>query len=223
MWLFSVWLVLAVGAVELRGALLRGLVITQEQVAQVQGEGGAAVVGERAGSLTGLGTESDSVVCLGQGGNQVRGGFVAVLVAGQGEVVRLRVLVSISGCSGGGKVSLEDVFNAANLLGVRQGTVICGKRNVAAIQGLVGVLARVVSGGERIAGQQACLVGGEGAARLTQGGQQKFGQERAQGLGGVRDSLLQVFVCLRGGLGVEQGQESHRCHPSSGQSVRGSQ
>ncbi|CNJ62476.1 Uncharacterised protein [Mycobacterium tuberculosis] len=144
---------------------------------------------------------------LRQGGKQVCGGFVAFLVTGQGEVGRLRILGSAGGCSGGVEVSLEDVFNAANLLGVRQGTVR-GERNVDAVQGLVGVLTRVVSGGEHVAGEQLHLVGGEGAARLTQGGQQKFGQERVQGLGGVRDSFLPGLFCFCGGLGVEQGQES---------------
>ena len=70
------------------------------------------------------------------------------------------------------------------------------------------MLARVVSGGKRVAGEQLRLSGSEGAARLTQGGQQQLGQEGVQGLGGVRDSLLQVLFRLRGGLGVEQGQES---------------
>jgi len=89
-----------------------------------------------------------------QGGDQVRGGFVAVLVAGQGELVRLLVLVSSAGFrSGGGKVSLENVLNTAHQLIVGQGTVICGKRNVDAVQSLVGVLTRVVSGGERVAGE----------------------------------------------------------------------
>ena len=110
---------------------------------------------------------------LGQDGDQVRGGFVAVLVAGQDEVARLRVSLrsaSIGSYSGGGKVSLEDVLNTANQVGIGQGAVIRGKRNVDAAQSLVGVLTRVVSGGKSVAGQQACLVGGEGAARLAQGG-----------------------------------------------------
>ena len=47
-------LVLTAGAVQLSGALLRRLVITEEQIAQVQGEGGAAVVSERAGSFAGV-------------------------------------------------------------------------------------------------------------------------------------------------------------------------
>ena len=36
-------------------------------------------------------------MCLRQGGNQVRGGFVAILVAKQGDVMRLRVLDSSAG------------------------------------------------------------------------------------------------------------------------------
>ena len=110
---------------------------------------------------------------LGQGGNQVRGGFVAVLVAGQDEVARLRVRlgsVSIGSYSGGGKVSLEDILNTANLLGIGQGAVGLSQRRMDAAQSLVGVLTRVVSGGKSVAGQQACLVGCEGAARLAQGG-----------------------------------------------------
>ncbi|CNI64664.1 Uncharacterised protein [Mycobacterium tuberculosis] len=39
-----------------------------------------------------------------------------------------------------------------------------------AVQSLVGVLTRKVSGGKRVAGQQLRLGGGEGAARLAQGG-----------------------------------------------------
>ena len=91
---------------------------------------------------------------LGQGGNQVRGGFVAILVAGQGDVMRLRVLVSSAGFrTSGGKVSLEDVLNTAHQLIIGQGAVICGKRNVDAVQSLVGVLTRVVSGGKSVAGE----------------------------------------------------------------------
>lgn len=81
---------------------------------------------------------------LGQDGDQVRGGFVAVLVAGQDEVARLRVSLrsaSIGSYSGGGKVSLEDILNTASLLGIGQGAVIRGKRNVDAAQSLVGVFA----------------------------------------------------------------------------------
>ncbi|CNI64636.1 Uncharacterised protein [Mycobacterium tuberculosis] len=63
-------------------------------------------------------------MCLGQGGNQVRGGFAAVLVVGQGDVVRLRVLGSAGGCSGGGKVSLEDVLNTAHQLIIGQCAVV---------------------------------------------------------------------------------------------------
>lgn len=163
-------LVLTAGAVQLSGALLRRLVITEEQIAQVQGEGGAAVVSERAGSFAGVGAESDNVMSLGQSCNQVCGGFVAFLVAGQGELVRLRVLGSAGFRLGSLEISLEDVLNTAHQLIVGQCAVICGKRNVDAVQGLVGVLARVVSGGERVAGEQLRLGGGEGATRLTQGG-----------------------------------------------------
>ena len=163
-------LLLAAGAVQLSGALLRRLIITEEQVAQVQGEGGAAVVGERAGSFAGLGAENDNVVRLGQGGDQVRGGFVAVLVARQGELVRLRVLGSAGFRASSGKVSLEDVFNTAHQLIIGQSAVCICQRHVDAVQSLVGVLTREVSGGERVAGQQLRLGGGEGAARLTQGG-----------------------------------------------------
>ena len=146
---------------------------------------------------------------LRQGGNQVRGGFVAILVARQGDVVRLLVLVSSTGSrSSSLEIGLEDVLNTGHQLSIGQGTVICGKRNVDAVQSLVGVLTREVSGGERVAGQQVRLSGGEGATRLTQGGQQQLSQEGVQGLGGVLDSLLQVLFRLRGGLGVEQGQES---------------
>ena len=132
----------AVGAVELRCTLLRGFVITEHQVAQVQGEGGAAVISERIDSFAGQGAEGDNVVRLRQGGNQVRGGFVAVLVAGQDDAVRLRVSLGSAGtgsCSTGGKVSLEDLFNTANQVGIGQGaTLRCrGKRNVDAVQRLV--------------------------------------------------------------------------------------
>ena len=71
MWLLSVWettgrenLVLAAGAVQLSGTLLQGLIITEEQVAQVQSEGGAAVVSKRAASFAGLGAEYDNVMRL---------------------------------------------------------------------------------------------------------------------------------------------------------------
>ena len=185
----------AAGAVQLRGTLLQGIVIAQKQVAQVQGEGGAAVISERISSFAGLGAEGDNVVCLRQGGNQVRGGFVAVLVAGQNEVARFRVLVSSTGRrSSGVKVSLEDVLNTAHQLIIGQRAVCICQRHVDTVQSLVGVLTREVSGGEHVAGQQVRLSGGEGAARLTQGGQQKPGQEGVQGLGGVRDSLLQVLL-----------------------------
>ena len=178
-------LVLTAGAVQLSGAPLRRLVITEHQVAQVQGESGAAVGGERLRVITLRGAESNNVMRLRQGGDQVRGGFVAVLVAGQGDVVRLLVLVSSAGFrSGSLEVSLEDVLNTGHQLIVGQCAVICGKRNVDAIQSLVGVLARVVSGGKRVASEQLRLGGGEGAARLTQGGQQQLGQEGVQGLGG---------------------------------------
>ena len=85
--------------------------------------------------------------------------------------MRLLVLVSSAGFrASSGKVSLEDVLNTAHQLSIGQGAVIRGERNVDAVQGLVGVLTRVVSGGERVAGEQLRFVGGEGAARLTQGG-----------------------------------------------------
>ena len=70
------------------------------------------------------------------------------------------------------------------------------------------MLTREVSGGKRVAGEQLRFGGGEGAACLTQGGQQQLGQEGMQGLGGICDSLRQVLFRLRGGLGVKQGQES---------------
>ena len=147
-------LLLATGAVQLSGALLRRLVITEHQVAQVQGESGAAVVSERLRVITLRGAENDNVVCLRQGGNQVRGGFVTVLVARQGDVVRLLVLVSSAGFrASGGKVSLEDVLNTAHQLSIGQGAVIRGERNVDAVQSLVGVLTRVVSGGKSVAGE----------------------------------------------------------------------
>lgn len=108
---------------------------------------------------------------LGQGGNQVRGGFVAVLVAGQDEVARLRVRLGNAGTlASGTEISLEDILNTANLLGIGQGAVGLSQRRMDAAQSLVGVLTRVVSGGKSVAGQQACLVGCEGAARLAQGG-----------------------------------------------------
>ena len=138
---------------------------------RVQGEGGAGVLSERAGSFAGPGAEDDDVVCLGQGGNQVRGGFVAVLVAGQDEVARLRVRLGNAGTlASGTEISLEDILNTANLLGIGQGAVGLSQRRMDAAQSLVGVLTRVVSGGKSVAGQQACLVGCEGAARLAQGG-----------------------------------------------------
>ena len=113
----------------------------------------------------------------------MRGGFVAVLGAGQDDAVGLRVLVGSAGAlASGAEISLEDLLNTANQVGIGQGiTLRCrGKRNMDAVQRLVGVLTRVESGGERVAGQQLRLGSGEGTARLTQGGQQKLGQERVQ-------------------------------------------
>ena len=189
-WLFETHvafqrLSLAAGAVQLSGTLLQGIIITQKQVAQVQGEGGAAVVSERISSFAGLGAEYDNAVRLRQCGNQVCGGFVAVPIAGQGDVARLRVLVSSTGRrSSGVKVSLESVLNTGHQLFIGQRAVCICQRHVDTVQSLVGVLTREVSGGESVAGQQVRLGGGEGAARLTQGGQQKLGQEGVQGLGG---------------------------------------
>ena len=90
---------------------------------------------------------------LGQGGNQVRGGFVAVLVVGQNEVARFRVLVSSTGSrSSGMKVSLKDVLNTAHQLIIGQCAVCICQRHVDAVQSLVRMLTREVSGGERVAG-----------------------------------------------------------------------
>ena len=146
-------LVLTAGAVQLSGAPLQGLIITQKQIAQVQGESGAAVGGERLRVITLRGAESNNVMRLRQGGNQVRGGFVAVLVTRQGDVVRLRVVGSVCTRTSGGKVSLEDVLNTAHQLSIGQGEVIRIERNVDAVQSLVGVLTRVVSGGKNVAGE----------------------------------------------------------------------
>ena len=59
-----------------------------------------------------------------------------------------------------------------------------------AVEGFVGVVAGVVSGGERVAGEEACLVGGVGSAGGVQGGEEQVVEDVSHDVGGLLNGLL---------------------------------
>ena len=118
----------AFGVVEVCGLLFGGVLVGKEQVAEVEGEVGSAFIRQCAGTVAAGGAEGDSLVGLGQVGDEVRGSFVTTVSSVQDEVTTVGFATAegevVVGCVGSG---VEEVGYVADELGVGQGVgAVCG-------------------------------------------------------------------------------------------------
>ena len=109
----------AFGVVEVCGLLFGGVLVGKKQVAEVEGEVGSAFVRQRAGTVAAGGAECDSLVGLGQVGDEVRGSFVATVPSVQDEVTPVGFATAEGEVVVGGVgAGVEEVGYVADELGV---------------------------------------------------------------------------------------------------------